>query len=119
MKGVYVSIHAPNNKIMDIQTPPIQRTDLTTNILSMKAISIDFEEIKNLPTMPNKENLKFSMKTLKRINAIDNHCLQITPFGHNVLKYVNIPYITVYCASAIVNFIEKYNQENKKYAYQI
>ena len=116
MKGVYISIHASNEKIMDIQTPPIQRTDLTTNILSMKDISIDFEKINNLPTKPNRDNFKFSMKTLKRINAIDNNSLQITPFGQDVLKYINIPYITVYYASAIVNFIEKFNQEDKKYA---
>ncbi|KAK8842585.1 hypothetical protein M9Y10_025443 [Tritrichomonas musculus] len=110
MKGLYVPIHAPFSEIPDIQTPPIQRLDLATNILLMKDINIDFEKMNNLPTPPNKKNLEFAMETLKYIKAIDPNTLKITPFGHELLNY---PFISIYYAAAVINYRESFQPEEK------
>lgn len=111
--GVYISIHAPDSQVPEIQVPPIKRLDLSTNVLLMKDICIDFEQTKNLPTAPNKENLIFAINTLKRIGAIDSQTLKITQFGHELLNY---PFISIYYAAAIINFRETFPQPEKMFA---
>lgn len=113
MKGLYISIHAPNDQVPNYQVPPIQRLDLATNVLLMKDICIDFEKMKNLPSVPNKYNLRFALETLKQIKAIDPDTMKITPFGHELLNY---PFISIYYAAAIINFRELFPNEEKMFA---
>ncbi|KAK8839260.1 hypothetical protein M9Y10_032191 [Tritrichomonas musculus] len=113
MKGLYISIHEPNNYVPYSQVPPVLRLDLSTNVLLMKDICIDFEKMNNLPTMPNQGNLQFALNTLKYIKAIDPTTMKITPFGHEILNY---PFISIYYAAAILNFRESFPEGEKMFA---
>lgn len=116
MKGLYISIHAPDEKIARFKSPYVKRNDLTTNILLIKDIGIDFEDIKNLPDKPNQQNLKFSIGTLIKMGAIDPYTKKITEFGHELLKYVCFPIIDVYYAAATANFSKSFPKEEKNIA---
>lgn len=116
MKGLYISILVNKNQ-PEIQVPPIQRLDLTTNILLMKEIEIDFEKIlKNLPDIPNQENVNFALKNLVKINAISEENSQITPLGRELLKF---PFISVYYAAAVHKMMEMFHLDDQKNAYFI
>lgn len=113
-KGLY--IHKNNNKAFEKSTPEFERLDLTENILKMKRIGIDIEKMKNLPSKPKKQNVRFALDNWKYIGALDEKSLKITKFGIEILKFSFIP---VYYAAAVINYKDSFPQKEQKDAYFI
>lgn len=110
MDGVYISILAEKN-IPDVSKPQIKREDLTRNILLLKDINIDIEELTDLPDMPDENSIKTSLDNLISIGAIDVKTLKITQFGHQILQF---PFINIYYAASMSFFQNEYAEEDEK-----
>ncbi|KAK8843242.1 hypothetical protein M9Y10_025096 [Tritrichomonas musculus] len=113
MKGLYIPIQIEKN-IPEIETPLIQKEDLATNILLLKDIDINIENMKNLPDKPSKENIRTSLDNLIYIGAIDDENMRITEFGRNILQF---QFIFIYYAAAMLIFKNEFEEDEENIAF--
>lgn len=115
MKGLYVSFHQKNEDDVPLEFEPfIVRGDLTKDILLLKEIGIDFDEMK----LPVRLDFEYSFDALKKLNALDNEN-KITAFGkeiNHLLSFNNSPLNVLY-AGSVLYYKEKFNSKQKKLSF--
>ena len=117
MNGLYIFFFPEGKEEFENQVPSIQIRDLTTNLLLMKQVQIDFEEMKNLLDKPNESNLSFSIRALKQIKSIDEKKSMITKFGNELLRFEFIP---IWYMAAVLRYSQTFSDENdRNFAYFI
>jgi len=101
--GIAVQITLDGKKVPDNLPPEILTTDICSNILSLRMMGINLEEIKNLPDKINPRDMGDFILSLIRYNALDT-LKRITDIGREMSNFDSLsPFI----ASAIIDITKR------------